>query len=125
MWRTGERHKPERLLAFEKSWAYAEETCAADGMCQVLLDPKEARWTCLLLSVTGRDCVASQEKCPVKINTGELIKTLRQEALEATQEGQPTPRAAAFAGWLASPSVFGAVSRAVRLPMADTTLAYG
>jgi L-lactate utilization protein LutB len=32
-----------------------EETCAADGMCQV--------------------------KCPVKINTGELIKSIRQEEM--------------------------------------------
>lgn len=33
-----------------------EQTCAADGMCQ--------------------------EKCPVKINTGELIKSIRVEELE-------------------------------------------
>ena len=31
---SGERFKPERLIAFEESWAYAENTCAADGMCQ-------------------------------------------------------------------------------------------
>lgn len=41
-----------RLREFESSWAYqGEQTCAADGMCQ--------------------------EKCPVKINTGELVKSVR------------------------------------------------
>lgn len=72
---SGERHKPERLVAFEESWKYAEATCAADGMCQ--------------------------EKCPVKINTGELIKTLRQEALEGHEEGAPPPRGAVAAAWVA------------------------
>lgn len=43
---SGDRHKSDRLKAFEASWGYVEATCAADGMCQ--------------------------EKCPVKINTGEL-----------------------------------------------------
>ena len=38
-----------RLQAMNSSYAYeGEQTCAADGMCQ--------------------------EKCPVKINTGDLIK---------------------------------------------------
>ena len=82
---SGEVAKPDRLVAFEKSWEYAENTCAADGMCQ--------------------------EKCPVKINTGELIKSLRHDALEGAQEDTGvSPRAAAFATWLASPSVFGKVA---------------
>jgi len=72
---SGARYKPERLLAFEASWEYAEATCAADGMCQ--------------------------EKCPVKINTGELVKTLRQQELEG-KEGEATPRGAAVAQWLAA-----------------------
>jgi len=84
---SGERFKPERLIAFEESWAYAENTCAADGMCQ--------------------------EKCPVKINTGELIKTLRQNTLEGdgTMSPQHTPRFAGFAAALAAN--FGTVSRLV------------
>jgi len=73
---SGERHKPARLEAFEKSWEYAESTCAADGMCQ--------------------------EKCPVKINTGELIKSLRHDALEAVAADAPTPRGAAIAGFMAT-----------------------
>jgi len=86
---SGERFKPERLLAFEASWEYAENTCAADGMCQ--------------------------EKCPVKINTGELIKTLRQNTLEGdgtmSVGGPAAPRGAALAGILASN--FGTVSKLV------------
>ena len=46
-----------RLKEFEELFEYqGEQTCAADGMCQ--------------------------EKCPVKINTGELIKSLRVDLLE-------------------------------------------
>ena len=71
---SGERHKPARLLAFESSWDYVENTCAADGMCQ--------------------------EKCPVKINTGELIKSLRKDALEGSP-GAPPPRGASVARWVA------------------------
>eukprot|EP01064_Diplonema_japonicum_P016199 TRINITY_DN24204_c0_g1_i1.p1 TRINITY_DN24204_c0_g1~~TRINITY_DN24204_c0_g1_i1.p1 ORF type:complete len:1020 (+),score=225.38 TRINITY_DN24204_c0_g1_i1:59-3061(+) len=42
-----------RLWEFEKGYAYnGDQTCAADGMCQ--------------------------EKCPVSIDTGKLIKTIRQ-----------------------------------------------
>jgi L-lactate utilization protein LutB len=45
---------PNRLAVFEKSFEYdGKATCAADGMCQ--------------------------EKCPVKINTGDLIKQLRSQ----------------------------------------------
>jgi ferredoxin len=46
---SGDVTKPDRLVAFEKSWEYAENTCAADGMCQekcpvkVKLDPAEGR----------------------------------------------------------------------------------
>ncbi|KAK9818314.1 hypothetical protein WJX72_010431 [[Myrmecia] bisecta] len=47
----------KRLKAFETIYAYqGEQTCAADGMCQV--------------------------KCPVKINTGEMIKSVRAEQLK-------------------------------------------
>ena len=46
-----------RLATLEKAYQYdGDATCAADGMCQV--------------------------KCPVKINTGELIKSLREEELQ-------------------------------------------
>eukprot|EP00210_Caulerpa_lentillifera_P003146 g3006.t1 len=49
----------ERLKEFEEMFEYqGEQTCAADGMCQ--------------------------EKCPVKINTGELIKSLRVDALDSS-----------------------------------------
>ena len=45
-----------RLKDLSEIYTYqGEETCAADGMCQV--------------------------KCPVKINTGELIKEIRHENL--------------------------------------------
>ena len=45
-----------RLTELMEIYKYqGEETCAADGMCQV--------------------------KCPVKINTGELIKSIRAEEL--------------------------------------------
>ena len=47
---------PPRLEELMQIYKYqGEETCAADGMCQV--------------------------KCPVKINTGELIKSIRAEEL--------------------------------------------
>jgi len=86
---SGAQLKPARLLAFESSWEYAENTCAADGMCQ--------------------------EKCPVKINTGELIKTLRQNTLEGdgtmSVGGPATPRGAALAAMLAAN--FGTVTKLV------------
>jgi len=85
---SGDVHKSERLLAFEASWEYAEQTCAADGMCQ--------------------------EKCPVKINTGEFIKTLRQEALEGGVlfPAPPKPPAGAIvAAFMARH--FGAIAAAV------------
>ena len=45
-----------RLKELSSIYEYqGEETCAADGMCQV--------------------------KCPVKINTGDLIKSIRKEQL--------------------------------------------
>eukprot|EP01063_Lacrimia_lanifica_P005509 TRINITY_DN13287_c0_g1_i1.p1 TRINITY_DN13287_c0_g1~~TRINITY_DN13287_c0_g1_i1.p1 ORF type:complete len:1045 (+),score=313.96 TRINITY_DN13287_c0_g1_i1:42-3176(+) len=48
----------QRLQAFEASYKhYGIETCAADGMCQA--------------------------KCPVSINTGSLVKTLRQDRQES------------------------------------------
>jgi len=83
---SGEHSKPERLLAFESSWSYVENTCAADGMCQ--------------------------EKCPVKINTGELIKTLRQNTLEGDGSlsvgGPASERGAALAAMVANH--FGPIS---------------
>ncbi|KAI3429690.1 hypothetical protein D9Q98_005775 [Chlorella vulgaris] len=56
----------ERLAEMSKIFEYdGQDTCAADGMCQ--------------------------EKCPVKINTGELIKQLRSDEMAAA------PRASAAA----------------------------
>merc|ERR1719163_1919585 len=50
----------QRLKDFREIFEYqANATCAADGMCQ--------------------------EKCPVKINTGELIKTIRHEELKESR----------------------------------------
>ena len=46
-----------RLKEFQSIWDYqGNATCAADGMCQ--------------------------EKCPVKINTGELVKHVRSDQME-------------------------------------------
>lgn len=57
-----------RLNDFEQSYEYdGNATCAADGMCQV--------------------------KCPVKINTGELIKQLRSEELEGGDHPRATKAA--------------------------------
>lgn len=48
-----------RLDAMRAAYEYqGDATCAADGMCQ--------------------------EKCPVKINTGELIKSIRAEEIKAS-----------------------------------------
>lgn len=59
-----------RLKAFEDSYVYdGEQTCAADGMCS--------------------------EKCPVKINTGELIKSIRAEDMKEAE------RASSAAMWVA------------------------
>lgn len=50
-----------RLKELEAGYEYnGEQTCAADGMCQV--------------------------KCPVGINTGELIKAIRADQLDATDK---------------------------------------
>ena len=50
--------------------------------------------------------------CRPQINTGELIKSLRHDTLEGLSvDTGVSPRAAAFATWLASPSVFGKVSQ--------------
>ena len=55
----------QRLTDFEQSYDYdGDATCAADGMCQV--------------------------KCPVKINTGELIKQLRSDELEGGEHPRAT-----------------------------------
>ena len=58
----------QRLTDFEQSYEYdGDATCAADGMCQV--------------------------KCPVKINTGELIKQLRSDELEGGDHPRATKAA--------------------------------
>jgi len=58
----------QRLNDFEQSYEYdGDATCAADGMCQV--------------------------KCPVKINTGELIKQLRSDELEGGEHPRATKAA--------------------------------
>ena len=50
------------LASFEASFEYdGNATCAADGMCQ--------------------------EKCPVKINTGDLIKHIRSQVRGGRWEG--------------------------------------
>lgn len=55
------KDEQKRLEDFERLYDYAgESTCAADGMCQ--------------------------EKCPVKINTGELIKSIRTENMKEMQK---------------------------------------
>lgn len=76
--RTAEEDK--RLADLRAAYVYdGEATCAADGMCQ--------------------------EKCPVKINTGELIKSIRADQMEAW------PRASGGAKWLADN--FNLVNRTV------------
>lgn len=63
----------QRLNDFEKSYDYdGDATCAADGMCQV--------------------------KCPVKINTGELIKQLRSDELEGGEHPRATKGAMVSTG---------------------------
>jgi len=70
----------KRLEDFSALYAYnGEATCAADGMCQ--------------------------EKCPVKINTGEMIKAIRSEEMARWT------RASGAAMWVANN--FGAVGAAV------------
>lgn len=60
----------QRLAEFKSSYEYnGEATCAADGMCQ--------------------------EKCPVKINTGDLIKSVRAEQMKEWKNASGT------AMWLA------------------------
>ncbi|KXZ46746.1 hypothetical protein GPECTOR_41g711 [Gonium pectorale] len=55
----------KQLAAMSNSYAYdGEQTCAADGMCQ--------------------------EKCPVKINTGDMIKALRAEAMTEAKTASGT-----------------------------------
>ena len=50
-----------RLKELEGGYTYqGEQTCAADGMCQV--------------------------KCPVGINTGELVKSIRADQLDAAEK---------------------------------------
>ena len=68
---SGERYKPRNGCRLEV--VGVENTCAADSMCP---------------------------EVPVKINTGELIKSLRHETLEGRGEGRP-PRGASVARWLA------------------------
>lgn len=57
------QQEEQRLKEFGDLYEYLGlDTCAADGMCQ--------------------------EKCPVKINTGELVKSLRAEELKAAKNTQ-------------------------------------
>ena len=81
-----------RLRDFESSWAYqGEQTCAADGMCQ--------------------------EKCPVKINTGELVKSVRAEQVSEWRTASSAAMAVA--------NNFGAFSRAVPAFLNAVDLAHG
>ncbi|KAG2497441.1 hypothetical protein HYH03_004596 [Edaphochlamys debaryana] len=67
---TASPEEQKQLAEISKAYEYdGEATCAADGMCQ--------------------------EKCPVKINTGDLIKSIRADQM------QSEPRASSTAMWLA------------------------
>lgn len=56
-----------RLKEISKSYEYdGQDTCAADGMCQ--------------------------EKCPVKINTGDMIKQLRSEDMKDAKTASATAK---------------------------------
>eukprot|EP00798_Chlamydomonas_sp_ICE-L_P010102 gene10102-8001_t len=70
-----------------------KDTCAADGMCQ--------------------------EKCPVKINTGDLIKHIRTEEMKMTKNKS----ASGYATWLANN--FGAINtnvpRLLNIPLLSHT----
>ena len=88
---SGERYKPERLLAFEASWGYAENTCAADGMCEV--------------------------KCPVGINTGELVKSIRNREMETARSAK------GMAGMVARN--FGAATSVVPPLLNTVSMAHG
>jgi len=80
-----------RLAAFEASYDYdGDATCAADGMCQ--------------------------EKCPVKINTGEMIKSLRSQAMDADARAGRAADAVA--------SHFGALNSAVPVLLNAVSLAH-
>ena len=68
-----------RLDEMSKIFAYdGQDTCAADGMCQ--------------------------EKCPVKINTGELVKQLRSEDMAAMPRAS---KVAMVSGWVCLPACWG------------------
>jgi D-lactate dehydrogenase len=70
----------QRLKDFQRIYDYqGDATCAADGMCQ--------------------------EKCPVKINTGELIKSIRSEELKEWKK--------ASSGAMSLANHFGALNAAV------------
>jgi D-lactate dehydrogenase len=80
-----------RLATFEKTYDYdGDATCAADGMCQ--------------------------EKCPVKINTGEMIKSLRAQHMDGDA------RASAAADAIAER--FGALNTAVPKLLNAVSLAH-
>lgn len=88
--RTAEQQK--RLDEMSAIYEYdGQDTCAADGMCQ--------------------------EKCPVKINTGELIKQIRSDDMAAQ------PRASAVADSIADN--FGAVAWVMNKALNVVSLAHG
>ena len=81
----------DRLASFEGAYEYdGDATCAADGMCQ--------------------------EKCPVKINTGELIKSIRAEQLSGE------PRVSGMGTWLAKN--FGLINNSVPTLLNTVNLAH-
>lgn len=80
-----------RLQTFQQSYDYdGDATCAADGMCQ--------------------------EKCPVKINTGEMIKQLRSTAMDGDARASRAAEAVA--------SHFGALNSAVPKLLNAVSLAH-
>jgi D-lactate dehydrogenase len=95
----------ERLEEFKATFVYkADATCAADGMCE--------------------------EKCPVRINTGTLIKTLRAKALKLDENS----RSHKAAHWIADnfhwvekvvPTVLTGLDMVHRLPFGETLLTQG
>jgi D-lactate dehydrogenase len=81
----------ERLTVFQQSYDYdGDATCAADGMCQ--------------------------EKCPVKINTGEMIKSLRAKEMDGDLRASKAADAVA--------SHFGALNSAVPKLLDAVSLAH-
>ena len=84
------------------AYAYqGDATCAADGMCQ--------------------------EKCPVKINTGELIKSIRAEELKAAGAGASRAEALSMVRavlWDASARARGALQECCRSKAASVRVLF-